>query len=120
MKRILLIEDNEISRIALSKTIEKEGYDVEIAEDGLQGLELFERNQFDIVITDLIMPKLNGDELLRKVRGFEDKNKSRPIPVIILSGHPEADRIEDTNVYFINKPIDIEHLLEKMSALLCK
>lgn len=118
MKNILLIEDNKLSRIALSKTMEDEGYNVKIADNGLDGLNIYKNEDIDIVITDLFMPKLDGYEVHNKIRKIEEKENRKRIPLIIITGHRELESINDINVYFMKKPIDIEILLQKIDIMI--
>lgn len=91
-KKILLIEDEELILNLLQRKLEKEGYKVTVARDGEEGMEKMRRNLPDIILLDIVMPKMGGFEVMEEVR--KDKNL-RSIPIIIISnsGQPvELDR----------------------------
>ena len=115
---ILLVEDEDIARLALAKIIEEEGYSIEIAENGSCGLDIFKKKSFDIVITDFRMPKMDGYDVYKKIREIEQKENRKSAPLIILSGQFQIKSINKNNVYFIQKPIDIANLLQKIKKLL--
>jgi CheY-like chemotaxis protein len=107
-RRILLIEDDEDSREALRDLLELEGYEVETAGDGLEGLEAFAAQEPCLVLLDLMMPKMDGWEFLEALREYPPSEA----PVVILSafGGDRSDRrIADRP--FLAKPVDIEELL---------
>ena len=80
-KKVLFIDDDFTSRYLVSESLSSAGYDVETAIDGESGLNAFQNNHFDIVITDLVMPQPDGLEVLQTI-----KRKSPHTPVIVLSG----------------------------------
>ena len=80
MKRILVIDDEELMRSFLRDLLEEEGYEVIIASDGEEGLALFETNSIDLVITDIIMPVKDGLDTI-----LELKKKAPDLPVIAIS-----------------------------------
>ena len=110
MAKILVIDDEASIRNTLKEILEYEKHEVELAEDGAEGVELFENNTFDIVLCDIKMPKMDGIEVIGKI--FE---KSDGIPVIMISGHGTVDIAVDAikkGAYdFIEKPIDLNRLL---------
>lgn len=77
---ILIADDEEIMRMVLRDTLEKEGFSVETAEDGMTALELFQRNHFDLLISDIQMTGLDGIELLKKIKEVDPD-----LPVIIMT-----------------------------------
>ena len=84
--KLLLIEDEKITRITLTNTLKEEGYDVTAAEDGARAFELIENNQFEIIITDLRLPKHNGLEILE----YAEK-MLRNVKVIIITAYASVD-----------------------------
>src|SRR3954466_3989353 len=89
MEKILVIEDDRATRKALQQLFEPEGYSVEIAQDGAQGLALFHATKPDFVILDLRMPKLHGQDVCKQIR-----RESEEVPIIILTGSAdEVDRV---------------------------
>lgn len=78
MNNILIIEDELMTATAVKEALELNGMTAEIAEDGMKGLELIKKNDYDLVLLDLKMPKLSGEEVLREIR------KIRPYIFVII------------------------------------
>ena len=90
MATILIIDDEEIIRVLLRSALEEAGYEVTEAANGREGLELYRHRQTDLVITDILMPELNGlDMLLELTREFLDAK------VIAISGAGEEKNVVD-------------------------
>jgi CheY-like chemotaxis protein len=89
MPRILLVEDNELARFALSRSLTHAGYEVIEAEDGCQALEAQRREPVDLVITDIVLPVKDGLETI-----MELKQSSPATPVIAYTGHPRHNTID--------------------------
>ncbi|MFC1715149.1 response regulator [Candidatus Poribacteria bacterium] len=108
--KVLVVEDNEITREQLAKTIRKEGFEVLVAEDGQMGLEMFKSESPDILITDLRMPHIDGLELMREVR-----NLSRTVQIILITAFGETDTavsaLREGALDYLKKPIDLELLV---------
>ena len=81
-KKILIVDDEYEMRIALETTLKRENYQLVCAEDGKQALDQFEDHVFDLILTDVRMPKLSGLELLRAV-----KERSPKIPVVMMTAY---------------------------------
>ncbi|MCM4153215.1 sigma-54-dependent Fis family transcriptional regulator [Arenibacter sp. N53] len=112
MSRILVIEDESAIRRVLVKILseENESYKVEEAEDGLMGLETIKKEDFDLVLCDIKMPKMDGVEVLEAVRKIKPE-----IPFIMISGHGDLDTAVNTMRIgafdYISKPPDLNRLL---------
>jgi DNA-binding NtrC family response regulator len=112
MSRILVIEDEAAIRRVLVKILseENENYTVEEAEDGLKGLEAIKNNDFDLVLCDIKMPKMDGVEVLEAARKFKPE-----IPFIMISGHGDLETAVSTMragaFDYISKPPDLNRLL---------
>jgi len=119
MPRILLVEDNEMNRDMLSRRLVRNGYEVTIAVDGQQGVDMAKSEQPDIILMDMSLPVIDGWEATRRVRANE---ATRRIPVIALTAHAMAgDRekaIEAGCDDYDTKPVEITRLLGKIAALL--
>lgn len=106
---ILVIDDEKNIREGLSAALELEGYSVRLAADGREGLAQIEKGDIDLVITDLRMPGISGEEVLARVRG-----ESPGIPVIVLTGHGSIDTAVDAmrnGAYdFLTKPLSLDRL----------
>ena len=85
-KKILIVDDESEMRIALEKTLKRENYQLVCVEDGKQALDQFENHVFDLILTDVRMPKLSGLELLRAV-----KERSPKIPVVMMTAYGTID-----------------------------
>ena len=79
---ILLIDDNKHGSIARRAILEEKGYVVDVAHDGVEGLEKFEAQPFDLVVTDYRMPRMGGRQVVRQIR-----ERNPAVPVVILSGY---------------------------------
>ena len=86
MSRILVVDDEANLRKVLAAILRKDGYDVAVAEDGEQAMAEFEKNGADVIISDLVMPKLGGMDILHKVRSQRSN-----VPVIIITAHGTVD-----------------------------
>lgn len=91
MKKILLIEDEEIILILLKKKLETEGYEVIVARNGDEGLELMKKKRPDLVLLDIVMPKKGGMEVMEAMQ--KDAQLST-IPVIIISNSGKESELE--------------------------
>lgn len=118
MKKILLIEDEpQIARF-VQLELTHEGYDVSIAHDGRDGLEVFKAHPFDLVLLDIMLPSLNGIEVLRRIRQFSS------VPVIMLTARDSViDKVSGLDSGaddYITKPFAIEELLARIRSMLRK
>ena len=91
-KRILIVEDDKFLRRACEKSLRQLGYDVTTAVDGEEGLMKAQEALPDLVLLDLLMPKLSGMEVLRALKGAEN---TRGIPVLILSNSSREQDIQE-------------------------
>src|SRR5262249_3774332 len=121
MPKVLLIEDNDESRDALSRHLRRKGYAVLIAAEGRQGVELARVEAPDLILMDMSLPVLDGWEATRQLK---DAAPTRGIPVIALTAHAMAgDREKALEVGcddYEAKPIEFPRLLAKIEALLKK
>jgi CheY-like chemotaxis protein len=120
MKTILIIDDDEAVLVLYTRYLESKGYTVLQAADGREGLRLFEATPPDLVITDIIMPEMDGLELIPKLR-----KKFPNVPVIAISGGmrnatitflPHAKTFGACRVF--EKPVDLSDLLQAIKELL--
>ncbi len=121
MIRILLVEDNEFNRDALSRHLIRKGFDVVVAASGEEGLRLGRTAGADLVLMDLGMPDIDGWECARRLRAHPD---TRRLPVIALTAHATPDdrqRALDAGCDdFDTKPVDLSRLLAKIDQLIGK
>lgn len=119
VKRILIVEDNELNRDVLSRRLARRGFDVLIAFDGPQGIQMAQRDAPNLILLDLGLPQTDGWEWARRLKA--DAATER-IPIIALSAHAMlGDRQRALQAgcnEFGTKPIDFEGLLKKIAQLL--
>ena len=110
MSRILVIDDEQSIRNSLKEVLEYEKYEVDLATEGREALEMFEKNQYDVVLCDIKMPKMDGVEVLEEIY-----RQTTDIPIIMISGHGNIDTAVESikkGAYdFIEKPLDLNRLL---------
>jgi two-component system nitrogen regulation response regulator NtrX len=110
MPRILVIDDEKAIRNTLKEVLEYEKHEVDLAEDGPSGIELFSANTYDVVLCDIKMQKMDGIEVLEKINEI-----SNITPVIMISGHGNIDTaveaIKKGAYDFLEKPLDLNRLL---------
>ncbi len=110
MSKILVIDDERAIRNTLKEVLEYEKHEVDLAEDGPSGLEMFSSNSYDIVLCDIKMAKMDGIEVLQKIC-----EATTDVPVIMISGHGNIDTaveaIKKGAYDFLEKPLDLNRLL---------
>jgi DNA-binding response OmpR family regulator len=116
-KRILIVEDDESISLGLRMNLEAEGYDVQVAPDGEDGLIRAAAGGADLVILDVMLPKMNGFEVVRQLRA-----KQATVPVIMLSARgAEMDKVMGLELGaedYITKPFGLAELLARVKAVL--
>ncbi len=126
-KRILVVDDEPDVRDFLSTCLEDAGFQVETAIDGFDALEKIEKNQPDLITLDLVMPRISGIKLMRKLH---KNNAWKKIPVIIVTAHAKdelgqkdleqlyADEVKPAPEYIIEKPITPSKLVAGIGKIL--
>ena len=119
MLRILLVEDNDMNRDMLSRRLVRNGYEVLLAMDGQQGVDMALSEHPDLILMDMSLPVIDGWEATRRIKA---NDATRRIPVIALTAHAMAgDREKAMEVGcddYDTKPVEISRLVGKMAALL--
>jgi two-component system cell cycle response regulator DivK len=119
MPKILLVEDNEMNRDMLSRRLIRRGYEVVIAVDGQQGVDLAGSIAPDLILMDMSLPIIDGWEATRRIKANE---ATKQIPVIALTAHAMAGDREQALAAgcddYDTKPIDLERLLPKIQKFL--
>ena len=114
--RVLLVEDEESFVDALTIGLHREGFDVGIARDGLEALNLFSAQPYDLVLLDLMLPKMSGLDVCRSIRGSSD------VPIIIVSAKgEEVDMVLMLEIGaddYVTKPYRLRELVARMRAVL--
>jgi len=117
--RILIVEDDELNRDSLRRLLLRRGYEIVLAVDGTQGVEVARVEAPDLILMDMSLPGIDGWEATRRLKGDPE---TRATPIIALTAHAMAsDR--DTALAagcddYDTKPIDLDRLLPKIRALL--
>jgi CheY-like chemotaxis protein len=119
MATILVVEDNELSRDALSRRLARRGYRVVLAADGAQAIEVARAERPDLILMDLGLPRIDGWEATRQLKADATTHR---IPIIVLSAHAmtnDRDKaLQAGGDEFDTKPIRFQALLDKVEALL--
>src|ERR687885_2378853 len=117
--KILLVEDNEMNRDMLSRRLARRGYDMALAVDGGQGVELARLEAPDLILMDMSLPVLDGWEATRQLKAAPE---TRHIPIIALTAHAMSGDREQALAAgcddYDTKPIELPRLLGKIEALL--
>jgi CheY-like chemotaxis protein len=113
--KILLVDDNAVVRDMLVDLVGSLGYVADAASGGAEALALFDRNRYDIVLTDLLMPGMSGWEVLAAVRQRDPR-----MPVVIITGTPAVGdpRASQPGVAVLKKPVDVKALNETIKEKL--
>jgi CheY-like chemotaxis protein len=117
-KKILLVDDDARNLFALTKVLKAKGFKIDVAPDALKALELLEHTTFDVLLTDIMMPEIDGYELIRRVRALGyDKLPIIAITAKAMKGDDSLCLDAGANGY-LSKPVDIRALIEMMNSLL--
>ncbi len=115
--RILLVDDNKLGLIARKALLEDAGHRITTALEGQEALERFAREKFDLVITDYKMPRMNGLDLIRRIR-----ERSQNIPIILISGYADALGMTEENTgadtVIAKSSTEVPQLLRSVNRLL--
>jgi DNA-binding response OmpR family regulator len=117
MPKILLVEDEPNMRIGLKDNMEFEGYDVEFANDGEEGLKKILENKYDLILLDVMLPKMSGFDVCKKVR---QQNNLTPIILLTAKGE-EVDKVLGLELGaddYVTKPFSLRELLARIKAIL--
>lgn len=121
MSKILLVEDNEMNRDMLSRRLQRKGYEILIAVDGEEGVEMAFSQKPDLILMDMSLPKVDGWEATRRLKASHDTHR---IPIIALTAHAMSeDRDKAMSAgcdEFDTKPVELPRLLEKIKTFLKK
>jgi DNA-binding response OmpR family regulator len=116
---ILVVDDDPVIQKLLSVNFEMEGYNVLTASDGLEGLDAVSANRPDLVLLDVMMPRMDGVEVAKRLKADE---ATRDIPIILLSAKAQSADIEKGLAAgaddYVTKPFDPLELLDKVTALI--
>src|SRR4051812_42530613 len=121
MAKLLLVEDNELNRDMLARRLEKRGFKLVIATDGLAGIDMARKEMPDLILMDMSLPGLDGWQASRQLKS---DNVTARIPIIALTAHAMAEDREKAMAAgcdeYETKPVELASLLAKIQALLAK
>ena len=117
MDKVLIVDDELVIRDILKTILSKEGYDVLVAQDGAEALEMARLHKPDVIITDYLMPKISGVDLCRALKADKD---TKVIPVLIVTAYvnEKEEGLSAGAVDFITKPVDRFDLLHRVRSAL--
>ena len=115
-KRILIVDDEKAVRILLAEVLKPHGYKIDVVENGVEAISHIDRRSYDLIITDYMMPKMDGLELTRRIRS---KYPSTPILVVTGNG-PIHDLLKSGATACIMKPFSILELQNMVKIILNK
>jgi two-component system response regulator HydG len=113
--RILLVEDHGTTRLAIARLLRDAGAEVTPARDGEEGLKFLLTSRFDVLLTDLRMPGMDGFELVNHCLKLPDWR--RPAKIIAISGEYEASALSGRPVDFLPKPFNLDALLDMIGGM---
>lgn len=120
-QRILVVEDNKINQLVVSKMLTKEGAEIQTANNGLEALEIFDKQRFDLILMDIQMPVMDGYRATAEIRRHSDEEK-RETPIIALTASAFLTEKEKAVLFGMNdhvaKPFSPNELKEKIQSLL--
>ena len=121
MPRLLLVEDNELNRDMLSRRLTKRGYEVLLADNGVEAVTAAEREQPDLLLMDMSLPEIDGWEATRRLKASPE---TREIPIVALTAHAMAGDREKCLAAgcdaYDSKPVELPRLLGIIEGLLEK
>jgi CheY-like chemotaxis protein len=112
MAKILVVEDNQLTRITLDRFLRSQGYEVEVAENGAQAISLLDKAEFDLVLSDVIMPNANGWELAEHLNAVLPET-----PVLLMTAYAQLQSAQSSlrvTPEIVLKPLQLSDLLAKI------
>ncbi|MDP4186604.1 MAG: response regulator [Bacteroidota bacterium] len=119
--RILVVDDSTTNVVLLEAILSEQGYEIYSAMSALEAFQILKKNKVDLILLDLLMPKVSGFDFLKEVKR---NNHLKEIPVIVVSALNDMANVKKTlamgAIDFVQKPIDIQQFVEKVDAILNK
>lgn len=120
-RKVLVVEDHEFNLMILITMLEKTGFSVVTAKDGLEALQILDRQSFDLMLTDIQMPRMSGVDLIREIRRRERNGKNR-LPIIVISAHAMSVDVNEFREAgaddYLSKPVKKSRLLATVARWL--
>ena len=115
-KKILVIDDEGLVTASLKQLLKKSGYDVEVTNDGHIALDRIRECAFDLIISDIRMPNMNGIETIKKIREYLKQAGKSPVPEILITGYASKENLDEAHELkvadYIYKPFNIKEFLD--------
>jgi len=115
-KKILIVEDETLITKSLQRLLKSHGYDVEIANSGHQALEKVKISDFDLIVSDIRMPQMDGIETIKEIRKYLSENNKPVVPEILITGYADEQRYKEALELkvsgYIYKPFDTQDFLD--------
>jgi len=112
-RRLLIVEDEALLRVSMADALSKEGWTVDVAENGVEGLALFKHHLHGLVLVDLVMPQMDGMELLRHIKSLDASSN-----VVMITAHGTVDRaveaMREGAADFVTKPLSMSQLVVRL------
>lgn len=119
MATILLAEDEAVLRMLIGDTLEDEGHSLDVACDGEEALQKIERNHYDLIILDYMMPKVTGLDVLTQIKQMPDKKQIKVLILSAKSQHSEQEKMRAAGANeFMPKPFSPLELARKVEEML--
>jgi CheY-like chemotaxis protein len=121
-KKILVIDDEELITKTLLKLLSKEGYEATVVRSGKEAIEKVKETDFDLIISDVRMPEMDGVETIKKIRLYLKKTSKRLPPEVLITGYADKKKYDaamDLKVIdYIYKPFDMSSFLQVIKKIL--
>ena len=122
MKSILLVDDDKLILMTLKRLLASEGYNVTTARSGEGALRRVKEANFDLIVSDIKMPLMNGVEAVKKIREYLTQNKRTPIPEIFITAYAKEDIFKEALALnaagYIEKPFDVVALQQTVKNVI--
>ena len=119
-KKVLIAEDSSVIQNLTRKILQIQNYEIYSAKNGLQVIDMVDNEDFDIILMDINMPKMDGMECAQKIRAHRDKKKAQ-IPIVAITGNAQNYTMEDFKNVGINeylqKPLNFDKLVDTVKNL---
>ena len=120
--RVLLAEDVKLNQMLTQKLLARSGYQIDIAENGIQAVEAMKNADYDVILMDVQMPEMDGIEATKQIRQLPGTKKF--VPIIALTAQADVNTEDELRAAgmddYISKPINFDILFSKLSALAAK
>lgn len=116
--KVLYVEDEATLQQSTKNFLDRFFDNIDVADNGEEGLKLFKENRYDVVLTDIKMPKMSGDEMLKEIQSL-DQN----VFIVVLTAFDSCNNLDDLNVgydVFLRKPIQFDEFVQAMNQLIQK